>query len=847
MNSDVLSAAVANDVTSNKQQIVQFENDLGTIDSSIVAPIPMDSYYLQSMDDPLTNDICDFLARPSVIETIEWSPKDAAKTAIGYYQFPQVMLGNAMLLQKMDGFYGMRADVVVRVQTNAQPFQQGRLLMTYIPNFAGVYAAQQNRINLIYSELNYITQLPRVELDLGSSTEMVLRMPYITPELYTNLNTMKPDFGRFEVTVYSPLLSGGEEQLPVDVTIWAHYENVKLFYPTQAYIQSGNGKVSKPRRGGKHVDTRAKELESVRLGPISSVSNVISNVAAALLPVPFLSDIVAPIKWVADIVTGTASAFGWSKPTTEGQAEAMQLHTCYRMANSDGVDTSQKLSLLSTNIVSPLPGFAGTDLDEMDIRRVACQFAFWQTVKWTKSQGLLFSASTNLADYCISTSSGLGNNSLPCSYVANMFQYHRSSIDFKFKFIKTKFHSGRVMFVFMPGVLVAPTVLNGSQDYSYKVVIDLRESSEIIVRVPYVSTMPYLEPLQNIGTVAMYVLNDLVGPPSVSDTVEIIVEVAAGPDCEFANPMPNFAPGVNVVANKPGKHDELMTLYPPSIFDTDARASIIAPWKEKVDKYALPTSRSKYFVAVVDGHKPSMDPHVFGSSTKHVDFAPEVVTPQSGVFSGDQDSVTTNVIDGTATSIVYEPAKFCIGERVTSFRQLLKRFSRYGEWNALASSDTHLIFPYYLPVKNTINKAQTYYDWLSYISSMYMLHRGSIRIKYRIDGAETYTASLTRTHNDFNRTNYQQKITLVPSAEILVSHSLAGAVEVEVPQYHQTHSYYMICDNIGTDTNGAHVNKNVLAITTSGLIKGQIPYIYRAAGDDYTSGFFYGTMVMLPL
>ena len=44
---------------------------------------------------------------------------------------------------------------------------------------------------------------------------------------------------------------------------------------------------------------------------------------------------------------------------------------------------------------------------------------------------------------------------VPAAYCASMFAYWRGSVDFVFKFVKTDFHSGRLMFVFNPGGSVA--------------------------------------------------------------------------------------------------------------------------------------------------------------------------------------------------------------------------------------------------------------------------------------------------------------------------------------------------------------------------------------------------------
>jgi hypothetical protein len=40
-----------------------------------------------------------------------------------------------MYKAKCERFYGFRADVELKLQVNAQPFQAGRLLLVYIPGY----------------------------------------------------------------------------------------------------------------------------------------------------------------------------------------------------------------------------------------------------------------------------------------------------------------------------------------------------------------------------------------------------------------------------------------------------------------------------------------------------------------------------------------------------------------------------------------------------------------------------------------------------------------------------------------------------------------------------------------
>ena len=70
--------------------------------------------------------IKDFLSRPIVINTGLWSSNTAAETQLYTANFPEALISNTMYQEKLRGLVGLRATLVVKVQVNSQPFQQGR-------------------------------------------------------------------------------------------------------------------------------------------------------------------------------------------------------------------------------------------------------------------------------------------------------------------------------------------------------------------------------------------------------------------------------------------------------------------------------------------------------------------------------------------------------------------------------------------------------------------------------------------------------------------------------------------------------------------------------------------------
>jgi len=133
----------------------------------------------------------------------------------------------------------------------------------------------------------------------------------------------------------------------------------------------------------------------------------------------------------------------------------------------------------------------------------------------------------------------------PLTWVGNYFNFWRGSLVYKITFVKTKFHSGRVVIAFQPadGILLpSPSAVTMNKTrFMYRNIVDIRERDEVYIEVPYVSMAPWLDTTAagRIGYLSMYVLDPLKAPDVVNSSVEVFVEMYGGKDLSFAGPR-NF-------------------------------------------------------------------------------------------------------------------------------------------------------------------------------------------------------------------------------------------------------------------------------------------------------------------
>ena len=530
--------------------------------------------------------ITDFLSRPIVIQTGLWASTQATETQLYTTNFPEALISNAMYQEKLRGFVGLRATLVVKVQVNSQPFQQGRLMLQYFP-----YAQYMpNRVTLVNSTLQGRSGCPRTDLDLSVGTEIEMRIPYVSPHVYYNLITGQGSFGSIYLVVYSQLRDQISGTGSVEYTVWAHLEDVDVQYPTGANIFTGSApnfatQAAKLASGqmtqqdvydmyadGSYSKKPAKifaqvgsELSTMKnSGVLSRGIGQLSESLSTFSKIPVLGNMFTRPAWISSAAANIFQILGFSKPTLQGLPCESKLRGQAHMSNFNGSDASHKLALSASNELETKAGLAGTSADEMDLSHVLSIPNYWDRFTW---------ATTNLTGAVlwdnfvtpmkIKPYSSTITDRFRCThmgYVANSHGYWRGSIVYTFKFVKTQFHSGRLRISFIP-FYYNTTISTGTPDVSkvQKIIVDLRNSTEASFTVPYVSSRPWMYCIRPeaswlgtnntlmynavSGIVRVEVLNQLVAANNVFQSIDCIVEANGGPDLTFAAPSaPSYVP-----------------------------------------------------------------------------------------------------------------------------------------------------------------------------------------------------------------------------------------------------------------------------------------------------------------
>jgi len=830
-----------------------------------------------------------FLERPVRIWSGQFAHTDAQSDVLFTGTFPDLLLSDPMYNEKVRGFVGLRANVEVTVQINAQKFQQGRLRLQYIP-YQRYLVTKSNMIN---ATLTGQVSCPGVDIDICGGSDPQSRVaqatfviPYVSPHTYINLIKGHGTMGQINLFVYSPLVSGSSEAANCEVTIWARFISPKLAFPTSAelYVASNS------RRHYAQVRGEAKKLKST--GVISNTLGQIAETLSTAKKIPIIGQYMAIPEWLARSGEALCKLFGWSKPTMPMD---VKLRTTNCMSNYNGKDSSHKMALSADNEIDTPSGIGGSDLDEMALSSIFKIPSFWQQFSWstsnTTTDQILWKDSINPLKMSAINGTVNGISMTPVGYVANCFGLWRGSMIYTFKLIKTGFHAGRLRVFYVPYEdavnLVVGSAPSNEIEKNYQIVIDIEESDTFTFKVPYVATKPWFNTTSlgaasedlttSTGYIVVTVLNELRAVSTVSPTINILVEVSGGDDLTFACPQaPTYLPGVP-------------TPNPP-------------PRQTK----AIVDNRTHYA-------------QVLGTAVE--------VPRNEAQLLYDPESISA--LDPLTN---WSPEAHCIGEKIVSARQLIKRTNYIGsivenrsnENNAATGENLNtlgVINPYGMNYSSTISGI----DYMSYFSYLYSFFRGGVRIKIAsisqsasgpLISSETpsgiwmskpysnsnifvkmfnalnplMTAIINRTNplnniigkvgcnglqfagGSINSNANMHPIFTNASSSVVVSTAIEGITEVEVPYYNSTH--ITPCIDNGTTTTMFPVLSMAEAegaYPLPILVFGTIPYntnfqiatavptayatmemstatafhIYRQAADDFSFHYIMGIPTMI--
>jgi hypothetical protein len=810
----------------------KFVSESSGMTASMIKPIHMTKELLCAAK-ASEKDLKAFLANPVLVLNNTFHNTDTGATAPILDIDSQLTL-NPIWQVKLYGFLGVRATAVIRLQVNTNRYQQGRYILAWIPSggatstFNGAY----NLSRRIFDKCS-VTQLPHVEIDLATQTECVLKVPYLTTYTHYPLNSTvasNGSRGSFVVYPYSPVELSGVVNVPYKVYMsWEDVDFAAPVVPQMADFELVPSPGQVYQSIFDNIKTKVstaieEERESTGAGPLTSRLRVAAKGSSWIeRNVPLLSELAKPVTWALSIGSGVASFFGWSNPVDISRVHrALQTWMPFAL-NCDAIDESMPLSLFSQNQLELLPGLGGTDVDEMSLAHLLTIPAYWRTDTITTStieNSLIYSCPLEprqfQKQYTVNTSHTLFSQT-PVCFFSQFCSLWRGGFRFTFKIVKTEFHSGRI------GVLFQPYDYNTSSStstpdfdavghYAMRHIIDIRETNEFQLDIPYTSLRQYHRNPALISSVStnitngtfdpmgylyVYVVNQINSPSGlVSSNVRIITEVSAIEGFEIAMPQ-------------------------------DSDMTVATPGFSQMGEVEMGRATTH------------------GTMSKNSQDKPHAAT---------QETIGNSYI----TDDNLAAARLCIGERINSVLQFLKMAVPMP--GSFGTGTTALIDPTAIGVAELPTSASatldfTKSDYFALICSCFAFNRGSIRLRTILTGSYPANAQCTFSVllNTAGRTNYKGYIIPAPTSyvgdkkemRVVQNTNFTGGVEVTVGGYMQSFTRSSMACTFNPSGTQAVVYQDPGASAYTVVVgndngASQAMRLMRQVGDDFQLGLFCG-------
>jgi len=760
--------------------------------------------------------LSEILTRPIQLPTISWSTTDAFRTQIAAIDIPRSIYSLNVVpisvLLSMMSF--LRSDWTVRLQLNSPKFSQGRLLVYLDPLYVRPTGTGSGSINNV-SVFNAMI-MPHAWLDPSESKVVELVLPFRHVLDYFNLNSggsvhriaHANSLGVLRFIVFNPLQVSTGTSSVVYLTPSIYAQTPSVHVPNRLHT------LESPLFG------RSEDLVPVQecglTDAIGAVSDVVTAGAAIASGSPGM--VTSTLKAVSSVSKVLQNL---DRPLSYGEI----MLPCNRMiapfAHGSGVDSSVRLSLIENSQTATSEANAGAAHKEMDLSTILKIPTVISILTWDASTG----ADTALAIfpvtpvYMFRENPGLTTTLISYSNLGAWgarFMYWRGGIRFRFSFVCTQFHAGRLRVSFFPGEWSPTAVPNASSGSSVpSMIMDLQTKKEFEFVVPYYSACPYL------GTTYPY---------------EGLVNVGA-PNTHFS------------ALNQTDRVSGMLVIYVlnPLIVNSNAPSSIpINVFMSGADdfEYSYP----------IEFQPESVNPAVEVSECGLVEAPGDIIEGEDLITKP-----TANVLSH-GSGIVSSPFMFSSGESHMNIKNLIRRF---GIINTFTLSTPAATFPtvevlkipvrpnnYFSISSTTDNRIQ---DLFSYFSSFYLSWKGSIRYKFVSTVSKNAQLLVYAYHNVFDRSANTGMSTLqfrygaFAYGSTAMNFSSSPSIEIEVP-YSSNYSQLLV-DNDLVSVNWTSFytvtsNLKLMFVTTADTVSaGAFIGVHAAAGDDFVLSFYLGPVI----
>lgn len=531
-------------------KFIDARSDAAEQTQALGSPAPITAFNRYAMPGAVLNHL-DILKHPIRIAGFNWTPADPLGALLYEGRIPEIMANEDSfhrLLLETYAFF--KPNLSLRFVMNSTKFHVGRLVISVDPFH------QMNTSYTPYSSSKTwsraaATGNPSTYLDASMSNVAEVKIPFehIQDYLTTNSKETFDMMAILRVNVFNTLRVATGTQGTVNIQIFLQCDDVDLhvpIHPHLAVLPSFAPPIRADMQGG--IVTKVSNIAE---GAYNTVWNTVTGNfgKAATSAGSTLTN-----------VGGLLSEFNLDKPSDPTASVVNTLSPFAPMSHGTGIDASVRLGNAPMGTYLEHSSFSGAKTDAMDLWKVAQLQMLIDTLNWTTDQAegtvlLSIPVMPTFTNQTGSETHGLNvfyyEDTTFLSYIAQMFQYWRGSIQYRIDAVSSFFHTGRLLMTFEPNRATIPPTNMQQFTNNEGAVFDLKEKKSICVGVPFQSSVPRktVVPYASVpataskytdqmilGTFRIVVLNRLTAPSNVPGEIDLNIYIGGGPDIEFEVP-----------------------------------------------------------------------------------------------------------------------------------------------------------------------------------------------------------------------------------------------------------------------------------------------------------------------
>lgn len=491
-NSVEMTEATTTEQSNEMAQTVTFvDENLG--EAKVYNPITDNAIYTDHLPGA---DLANFLSRPVLIETITWSIANSPGIKVQlnpWYDY----FNNTSIKKKLDNYAFLSCNLKLKFVINASPFYFGSMLMSYEP----LYTYRNDPVTpdgfggeaITYSQRPHVWLMPQT----NAGAEMTLPFFYHKNWINCTVAADVTAMGQMTAYIVNALSSAnGVATGSVTIQLYAWAEDVKVMGPTAVLaLQSQD--------------------EYTTDGIISGPASAIATAAGWLSEVPVIGRYMTATSFVATAVGNVAKYFGYTNVPNIDTVAPFRPFTFAHFASASISNPVEKLTIDPKNELSIDPTTVGVPpIDELSIKYLVQRESYIgsSVIDTTNAvNDVIFTANVgNMFVWYTTATSQIYYT--PLAYVSSLFRWWRGDIIFRFRFICTKFHKGRVRLTWDPLKAISTT---DTYQTNFNQVIDIGDNTDFEIRVPYAQATAWCKTLVN-PAILTYASNTTLSDPIVS-------------------------------------------------------------------------------------------------------------------------------------------------------------------------------------------------------------------------------------------------------------------------------------------------------------------------------------------